>query len=70
MTEEDADLGSAVEAFGQASEVYRAHGANRLASVADKNLARATDLLDELGGQQPRSRSKVPALHWEKSNED
>ena len=70
MTDDDTDLRGAVEAFSEAKNVYRTHGANRLASVADKNLARATDLLAEQSGQQPLRSNEIPALHWEKSNED
>ena len=70
LTEEENDLQDAVVAFSEASKIYRAHGANRLASVADKNLARAKDLLDERIDQRPRRRYEIPALHWEETSDD
>ncbi|NQU56380.1 MAG: Crp/Fnr family transcriptional regulator [Rhodospirillales bacterium] len=70
LTHDVARLEGAAAAFDQALGVYSQFNADRLASVARKNLSKVHLLLDESNGPTERNGSKIPTLDWEKSAEN
>ncbi|MBT3237142.1 MAG: cyclic nucleotide-binding domain-containing protein [Rhodospirillaceae bacterium] len=70
LNEDDDDLRGAAEAFAKAVEVYREFSLNRLARVAEKNLARVTDEIEQQTTPQSTKGNEIPELHWEAEDEN
>lgn len=65
LTQDIGRLEEAAAAFDQALGVYTEFNAERLASVAGKNLSKVHQLLDRIHGPNDLNDQSVPKLHWE-----
>ncbi|MHA1598152.1 MAG: cyclic nucleotide-binding domain-containing protein [Alphaproteobacteria bacterium] len=65
LNEDEKELQGAADAFDMALNLYREFGFTRLAQIANKNLGRVRNEIQELESPQPRARPKIPPLHWE-----
>ena len=70
LTEDISRLEGAAVAFDQALGVYSEFNAERLASVARKNLSRVRLLLEEIQGPSERNDEAIPKLDWEDGTEN
>ncbi len=70
LTEDEGPLEGATVAFNQALGVYTDFKAERLASVATKNMSKVRLLLDEIHGPDERDGISIPTLHWEEGAQD